>query len=46
MRSGNERSVTLTAPVPVHIIYLTAFVAPDGSLNFARDIYGHDEEEQ
>lgn len=41
---GAERdSVTLERPVPVYIVYLTAFVR-DGILNFRRDPYGKDRE--
>src|SRR5262245_3824999 len=28
--------------VPVHILYLTAWAAPDGTLRFAPDVYGFD----
>jgi murein L,D-transpeptidase YcbB/YkuD len=34
-------TVTLVRPVPVYIVYLTAFVR-DGVLNFRRDVYGKD----
>jgi murein L,D-transpeptidase YcbB/YkuD len=36
-------TVTLARPVPVYIVYLTAFVR-DGILNFRRDPYGKDRE--
>jgi L,D-transpeptidase YcbB len=36
-------TVTLVRPVPVYIVYLTAFVR-DGVLNFRRDPYGKDRE--
>lgn len=39
---GERRVVTLAAPLPVHISYLTAWVNKDGSLHFRDDIYGRD----
>jgi murein L,D-transpeptidase YcbB/YkuD len=36
-------TVTLEQPLPVYIVYFTAFVR-DGSLNFRRDPYGRDRE--
>jgi murein L,D-transpeptidase YcbB/YkuD len=41
--SLDGHSVTLARPVPVYLVYLTAFVR-DGSLNFRRDPYGKDRE--
>jgi L,D-transpeptidase YcbB len=41
--SGGQRAtVTLTNPVPVHFVYLTAFVSDGGTVQFRPDIYGHD----
>ena len=42
LRTGRERRVDLEAPVPVHLIYRTAFVPADGRVQFRRDIYGRD----
>lgn len=42
VEAGVERSVTLAEPVPVHILYLTAFVDEEGLVNFRSDIYGRD----
>lgn len=42
MNSGTEKWVTLPEPVPVVISYYTAWVDPEGKLNFREDIYGHD----
>jgi L,D-transpeptidase YcbB len=43
MQSGpDNQQVNLTRPVPVLIIYLTAFVEEDGQIYFFPDIYGHD----
>jgi murein L,D-transpeptidase YcbB/YkuD len=39
----DSNTVTLARPVPVYIVYLTAFVR-DGVLNFRRDVYGKDRE--
>ena len=42
LRTGRESRVNLVDPVPVHIIYRTAFTDERGNLNFRRDIYGRD----
>jgi murein L,D-transpeptidase YcbB/YkuD len=39
---GERRIVTLAAPLPVHITYLTAWVNKDGSVHFRDDVYGRD----
>jgi len=39
---GVERSVNLSAPVPVYLLYFTAFVEEDGTVHFRPDIYGRD----
>lgn len=41
--SGTTRAVTLSRPVPVHLAYLTAWRAADGTVHFRDDIYGRDE---
>jgi murein L,D-transpeptidase YcbB/YkuD len=41
--SGEQKTITLAKPLPVHILYWTAWVEPDGSVQFRKDIYGHDE---
>ena len=43
MASGIERFVTLRKPVPVSIVYFTAWVDGEGSLQFREDIYRRDE---
>jgi murein L,D-transpeptidase YcbB/YkuD len=40
--SGEQKTVTLPKPIPVHILYFTAWVEDDGSLQFRKDVYGHD----
>lgn len=42
LRTGRESRVNLVVPVPVHIIYRTAFTDSKGNLNFRRDVYGRD----
>ena len=43
MHLKKERWVSLKKPVPVFIVYFTAWVDKNGILNFRKDIYGHDE---
>lgn len=38
----DTRFVRLSQPVPVYMVYWTAWVDPDGTLQFRDDIYGHD----
>jgi L,D-transpeptidase YcbB len=40
--SGETQSVTLPKPLPVHILYFTAWVDKDGTVQLRRDVYGHD----
>lgn len=42
MNSGKEQWVKLNQPVPVSIIYLTAWVDDEGLLNFRDDVYEMD----
>ncbi|WP_413827211.1 L,D-transpeptidase family protein [Tateyamaria sp.] len=42
LATGKEARVNLKSPVPVHIIYRTAFTTPKGHTQFRRDIYGRD----
>lgn len=42
LRTRREARVDLVQPVPVHIVYRTAFTNVTGSLQFRRDIYGRD----
>lgn len=37
-----ERTVRLPDPLPIHILYWTAWVEPDGSVHFRSDIYDRD----
>ena len=43
LQSGKATRVRLTAPIPVHIVYDTAWVDDDGVVQFRPDIYGRDE---
>jgi murein L,D-transpeptidase YcbB/YkuD len=40
--SGREQTVILREPVPVHLLYWTAWAGPDGTLQFRDDIYARD----
>lgn len=40
--SGTQTRVNLVEPVPVHLIYRTAFTNPKGRTNFRRDVYERD----
>lgn len=40
--TGKETRVELKTPVPVHIIYRTAFTTAKGHTQYRRDIYGRD----
>lgn len=42
LATGAETRVNLKEPVPVHLIYRTAFTQPKGRTNYRRDIYGRD----
>ena len=42
METGEETVVYLRSPVPIHLIYRTAFVDELGLINYRRDIYGRD----
>jgi L,D-transpeptidase YcbB len=42
VRQGKETTVFLTNPIPVHILYLTAWAEEDGTVHFRKDIYNRD----
>jgi murein L,D-transpeptidase YcbB/YkuD len=44
MNRTSEHAVKLKNPVPVFIIYYTAWVDNEGRLNFRDDVYRHDAE--
>jgi murein L,D-transpeptidase YcbB/YkuD len=37
-----DRSVPLPQPIPIHLLYWTAWAAADGTIQFRRDIHGRD----
>ena len=40
--TGETEEVPLAEPIPVHLVYWTAWVAPDGTLQHRDDIYGEE----
>nr|WP_245882762.1 L,D-transpeptidase family protein [Yoonia sediminilitoris] len=42
LRTGRETRVDLDQPVPVHLVYRTAFTQADGRMQYRRDVYGRD----
>ena len=40
LATGRETTVQLETPIPVHLVYWTSFVDPDGRLQHRADIYG------
>jgi L,D-transpeptidase YcbB len=42
VESGRTVTIPLARPIPVHIVYLTAWVDPDGTLELRNDVYKHD----
>lgn len=39
---GVEQSVRLPQPIPIHVLYWTAWAEDDGTVHFRKDIYGRD----
>lgn len=39
---GDSQTIPIKAPVPVYVLYWTAWPASDGDLEYHRDIYGND----
>lgn len=42
--SNKTQTLAISNPVQIYIVYLTAWVEPDGTLQFREDIYGKDDE--
>jgi L,D-transpeptidase YcbB len=43
LTNWNERWIKLDRPLPVYILYFTAWVEEDGTVRFHHDVYGRDE---
>nr|MBN2278241.1 L,D-transpeptidase family protein [candidate division Zixibacteria bacterium] len=37
-----EKTIRVPEPVPIHLLYWTAWASPDGTINFRKDIYNRD----
>jgi murein L,D-transpeptidase YcbB/YkuD len=44
IKKGRERTVQLPEPIPVYLLYCTAWANEDGIIQFRNDIYGRDKE--
>jgi murein L,D-transpeptidase YcbB/YkuD len=42
MAQGRQRTIELAAPIPVYVIYHTAWVDAEGTVHFRPDIYAYD----
>jgi len=42
LKSGEETQVNFKEPIPVHLVYQTAWVTPQGRANYRMDHYGRD----
>lgn len=42
LEAGDTQRIPVTRPLPVYILYWTAFVEPDGQVQFREDVYGRD----
>ena len=40
--SGRTQRVRLSRPVPIMLLYLTAYADENGTINFRHDVYGRD----
>lgn len=41
-RTGQQTRVPLRTPIPVHLVYRTAYTSVQGRMNYRNDIYGRD----
>jgi murein L,D-transpeptidase YcbB/YkuD len=41
-QTGEQADVKLSKPLPIYLTYVSAWVTPDGVVNFRPDIYNHD----
>jgi len=42
VESFEQKTVSLTRPIPVYVVYWTAWVEEDGTVHFRDDVYGRD----
>jgi len=42
LKSGSETTLSLERPVPVHLVYFTAWPTAKGNVEYRRDVYGRD----
>jgi L,D-transpeptidase YcbB len=42
LRGGNETTVRLDVPLPVHLVYFTAWPGAKGQMGYRSDVYGRD----
>jgi len=42
LKDGGNRTIRLLEPIPLHIVYDTAWVDEDGTVEFRDDVYGRD----
>lgn len=42
LKTGAESRINLEQPVPIHLVYRTAFALPRAGMNYREDIYGRD----
>jgi L,D-transpeptidase YcbB len=42
LRGGNETTVRLDVPLPVHLVYFTAWPGAKGQMGYRQDVYGRD----
>ncbi len=42
LKTGDETTVKLLVPVPVHLVYFTAYPEANGRIGYRRDVYGRD----
>lgn len=43
LATGEQKTVKLPKPLAVHLVYWTAWVEPNGTMQFRKDLYGHDD---
>jgi len=46
LRGKNKTQLNLSRPVPVHIVYLTAWINSDGLLHYRNDVYHYDSKQK